>query len=90
MPQNPPLVFCNITPEQYAALIAKAKASGVDLIGNSGTASRYGVEIAWNYAPESQQLTLQCLKTPFFVKASRRPRQTQDSRHSISRCPLNL
>lgn len=70
MPQNPPLVFCNITPEQYAALIAKARASGVDLIGNSGTASRYGVEIAWNYAPESQQLTLQCLKTPFFVKAS--------------------
>ncbi len=70
MPQNPPLVFSNITPEQYAALVAKAKASGVDLIGNSGTASRYGVEISWNYAPESQQLTLQCLKTPFFVKAS--------------------
>jgi hypothetical protein len=70
MPQNPPLVFSSITPAQYAALVAKAKASGVDLIGNSGIASRYGVEISWNYEPESQQLTLQCLKTPFFVKAS--------------------
>ena len=70
MSQNLPLVFSNITSAQYAALVAKAKASGVDLIGNSGTASRYGVEISWNYAPESQQLTLHCLKTPFFVKAS--------------------
>ncbi|MGA7857760.1 MAG: hypothetical protein WCA11_07540 [Terracidiphilus sp.] len=70
MPQNQPLVFSNIAPAQFSALVAKAKASGVELVGNSGTASRYGVEISWNYVPESQQLTFQCLKTPFFVNAA--------------------
>jgi hypothetical protein len=69
MAQNPPLIFSNVTPENYAALVAKAKASGIDLAGNSGTATKYGVEIAFNYSPDTQQLTLQCLKTPFFVSA---------------------
>lgn len=62
--------FEGITPEQYARLVAKAKAAGIDLNGNSGTASKYGVEVAWNYVPEAQELTLQCLKTPFFVSAA--------------------
>jgi hypothetical protein len=63
-------VFSDIAPEQYAKLVEKARASGIDLGGNSGTASQYGVEVAWNYSPEAQQLTLQCLKTPFFVSAA--------------------
>jgi hypothetical protein len=67
MAQSAPLVFTDITPEQYHRLIQKAKATGVDLNGNSGTASRFGVEVTWNYAPDAQQLTLQCLRTPFFV-----------------------
>ncbi|MFZ0747216.1 MAG: hypothetical protein WAM85_22625 [Terracidiphilus sp.] len=67
MSQNPPLVFSNISPAQYATLIAKAKTSGIDIAGNSGTATKFGVEVAWNYAPDAQQLTLQCLKSPFFM-----------------------
>jgi hypothetical protein len=70
MPQNPPLVFSNITPAQYAALISKAEASGISIAGNSGTASKHGVEVAWNYSPDARQLTLQCLKTPFFVSVA--------------------
>jgi hypothetical protein len=25
------------------------------------------VEISWRYSPEAQELTLQCLNTPFFI-----------------------
>jgi hypothetical protein len=61
-------VFSGIAPEQYASLLARARAAGFDLSGNSGKASKFGVEVAWNYSPESRELTFQCLRTPFFVK----------------------
>lgn len=68
MSQIPPQVFSGITPEQFSTLTAKAQAGGIALSGNSGTAAKFGVEIAWNYSPETQELTLHCLRTPFFVK----------------------
>ncbi len=70
MPQSPPLVVSNFTPAHYAALITKAEASGISIAGNSGTASKFGVEVAWNYSSDARQLTLQCLKTPFFASAA--------------------
>jgi hypothetical protein len=70
MGPSAPQVFKDISPEQYSRLVEKAKASGIDLGGNSGTASKFGVEIAWTYVPDSQQLTIQCLKTPFFMSTS--------------------
>ncbi len=68
MGQDQAQVFPGVTPEQFEKLIAKAKAAGFDLSGNSGTASTFGVEVAWNYSPENGQLTFQCLRTPFFIK----------------------
>jgi hypothetical protein len=68
--QNAPLVFTGITTEQYKRLTARAHAAGIDLNGNSGTASKFGVKIAWNYSPETLDLTLHCLETPFFVQLS--------------------
>jgi hypothetical protein len=68
MAQSPPQIFSGITPEQFSTLASKAQAAGIALSGNSGTASRFGVEVAWNYSPATRQLTLQCLHTPFFVK----------------------
>ena len=35
---------------------------------HTGTASKFGVDVAWNYVPGTQELTFQCLSTPFFVK----------------------
>jgi hypothetical protein len=69
MAQCAPQVFAGITPGQYAVLTAKAKAAGIDLNGNIGTASKFGVEVTWSYVPDKEELTLQCLKTPFFVSA---------------------
>jgi hypothetical protein len=69
MAQGAAQVFSGITPQAYAKLTEKARASGIELAGNSGTASKFGVQVAWNYVPETQQLTFQCLKTPFFISA---------------------
>ena len=38
-----PLVFSDITPEQYARLTQKATAAGISMSGDSGTASSFGV-----------------------------------------------
>jgi hypothetical protein len=65
--QSAPQVFNGVTPEQYARLVEKAEEAGIDLTGPSGTASKFGVEVAWNYAADAHQLTLHCLKTPFFM-----------------------
>lgn len=70
MSSHPPLIFNNISPDQYAKLSEKARAAGIELSGDRGTASKFGVQIAWNYSAETQQLTLQCIKTPVFVSAA--------------------
>jgi hypothetical protein len=70
MSTSAPQIFNGVTPEQYARLVEKARTAGIDLSGNSGAASKYGVEISWNYAPATQELTLHCLKTPFFMSAA--------------------
>ena len=70
MAPSAPQVFQGITSDQYARLVAKAKDAGIDLNGNTGTASKFGAEISWNYAPAAQELTLQCLKHPFFMSAA--------------------
>jgi hypothetical protein len=70
MAPSAPQVFNGVTPDQYARLAEKAKTAGIDISGNNGTALKFGVEITWNYAPATQELTLQCLKTPFFMSAS--------------------
>lgn len=70
MEENEAQVFSSITPERYAKLMERARDSGIEIKGNSGTASEFGVEVAWNYVPETQQLTLHCLKTPFFISAA--------------------
>lgn len=68
MAPSAPQVFSGITPAHYATLTQKAKAAGIDLGGLAGTASSFGVDVAFNYSPESQHLSLQCLKTPFFIQ----------------------
>ena len=70
MPPSQPQVFTGVTPEQFARLVVKARGAGIDLDGNSGTASKFGVEVAWNYEPDKQQLTIQCVKTPIFLNAA--------------------
>lgn len=67
MAESAPHIFRNVTPQKYAKLVERAHGAGIDLNGNSGTASKFGVEIAWDYSPETQELRLECLKAPFFM-----------------------
>lgn len=69
MAESAPLEFDGITPAQFAAMGAKAREAGIALDGNSGTAEKFGVEVRWDYAPDTGRLVFEVLKTPFFVKA---------------------
>ncbi len=69
MAPRAPQTFKGITPEKYALLTGKAKGAGLEMEGNNGVASKFGVEIQWSYTPETEELTLQCLRHPFFVSA---------------------
>jgi hypothetical protein len=63
-------VFSGITDARFQCLVAKASANGIAISGNSGSASKDGITIAWNFDPGSQTLTLQCTATPFFLPCS--------------------
>lgn len=67
MAENKSQIFSGITPAQFAVLVEKVKTAGMEISGNSGRASKMGVEVAWNYSPDTQQLELTCLHAPFFL-----------------------
>jgi hypothetical protein len=67
------LVFNSITPAKFDAICARAQEkTGVAISGLQGTAGRdtpFGhVEIEWSYNPETELLSLQCLKRPPFTE----------------------
>ena len=59
--------FSGMTQEQFTCLLQKAQSSGINITGNSGTASRDGITLMWNYDPASQVLTVQCTDKPIFL-----------------------
>lgn len=69
MRASAPQVFHGVTRERYTLMIEKVRSAGIPMEGNSGSAAKFGVEVAWNYSPETQELSIQCLRTPFFLKA---------------------
>jgi hypothetical protein len=62
-----PQIFKDVTPERYEILADRGRRAGIPLSGNSGSASMFGVEVCWSYSPETQELTVQCLRAPFFM-----------------------
>ena len=65
MPACPAQNFTSVTPEQFAALQKKAKASGILMDGNSGIASSFGGSFEWNYDPATLAFTITVIKPPF-------------------------
>ena len=63
-----PQSFKGVTPERYEVLAGRARTAGIPLNGHSGSASLFGIEVSWNYSPETQELVVQCLRTPFFMR----------------------
>ena len=59
--------FSGITQRHFACLLQTAQSSGINISGNSGTASGSGITIAWHYDPAAERLTVQCTDKPVFV-----------------------
>ncbi len=64
------LSYNNVTQAAWQCGIEKAASFGVEITSNTGTATKSGFTIAWNYNPDAQTLTLQCTDSPFFVPCS--------------------
>ena len=62
-----PQTFKGVTPERYENLANRARMAGIPLTGNSGSAAMFGIEVCWNYSPETEELVIQCLRAPFFM-----------------------
>lgn len=59
--------FSGITLAHFASLLHKAQSTGISISGKSGSASRDGITITWNYDPSAQVLTIQCTDKPVFL-----------------------
>jgi hypothetical protein len=70
MAEAGPLVFEGVTKAQYARLVDRAKAAGIEIVGESGKVHKYGAAIEYDYAPDAKVLRLECTKTPFYLKTS--------------------
>ncbi len=63
-----PLVFNNVTVGIFQKVANAISAKyGFPVLGNSGTQSKYGFTISWNFAPAQATLTVQCLAYPPFL-----------------------
>ncbi len=60
--------FSDVTPTHFEMLARKASAAaGVTLDGYSGSCSRNGFTVIWDYDPDDQTLVIQCTESPFSV-----------------------
>jgi hypothetical protein len=59
--------FTGISPDQFACLLKMVSDSGVPISGNSGSASKDGITVAWTFDPTTKTLNIQCTSAPFFV-----------------------
>ena len=64
------LSYNNVTSAAWQCGVAKAAQYGVQITGNSGSATASGFTIAWNYNPSAQTLTLQCTDSPWWAPCS--------------------
>ena len=62
--------FSGVTHDQFSLLLQKAQGAGINISGNSGTASQGGITMTWNYDPAAQVLIIQCTDSPFFIPCS--------------------
>lgn len=60
-------VFSNVDSARFERLTAKAQTEGMNIAGNSGTATEGKITVTWDYDPTAQTLTLQCTDSPFYL-----------------------
>jgi hypothetical protein len=70
MSHCPEIVLSEITAEKYQALLATAKAQGLDLTGEAGSSTFQGMDFSWTYDPAARTLNIRCTGKPIFVPCS--------------------
>jgi len=60
-------VFSNVTPAQFDCLSQNASAAGINISGNTGSASQDGITVEWTFDPTAATLSIQCTSAPFFA-----------------------
>jgi hypothetical protein len=65
------LTFRGITCSVFARLRKKATQNGIPIARPAGEAVKDGVRIQWKYDPDSELLEVECVKTPFWIDATR-------------------
>ncbi|GAK69037.1 hypothetical protein [Agrobacterium rubi] len=64
------LTFNNVTPAIWQCGVESASKLGVTITGNSGSASKSGFTVSWNYDPQAQTCQIQCTDSPWVVPCS--------------------
>lgn len=59
--------FTDITQSQFDCLVSRARTVGIAIVGNSGSTSKDGITVAWNFDAASQTLQIQCTDHPFYA-----------------------
>jgi len=62
-----PLVWSNVTPEDFEALKTEAAKDGLELSGVAGSIKNSGVEASFAFNATTQTLTIQLVHKPFVV-----------------------
>ena len=86
-------VFRPVTKEQFGAIVAKAAAADINLVGNTGAVSHSGFTIAWTFEPTSSSWTIQCTSHPFVISCGTVNARIHDivdgTQHSVGSLPAN-
>lgn len=59
--------FTNVTQSVWDCLVQKAAGYGITISSPSGSASKLGVTVQWNWSSASGTLTMQCTDKPFII-----------------------
>ena len=62
--------FNSVSPAVFNCLVAKAAEYGITISSDSGTASKSGFKVSWNYNRVGSTLKIQCLDKPLLVPCS--------------------
>jgi hypothetical protein len=63
----PMMSYNNVSQAVWTCIVATVANYGINVRGNSGTASAHGFTVHWNYNPANGSLQVQCTAKPFFV-----------------------
>ena len=66
----PEQVFNSISAEQFALIVDKAAAAGININGHAGEMSRAGFSVRWEFEPATRTFTIQCIERPFLISCA--------------------